>query len=67
MPTLSGEGEEEDVYLILPPTTLTLLSLSFLCLLSYGGGGDGHPEKVSYSPRNKVSATLLEDVRISQE
>ena len=53
-----GAGEEEDVLGVMPPTTLTLLSLHCLRQRASGCGGNGYPEKYSQSTRNKVAATL---------
>ena len=49
------------------PAAQALLPICFLGGWISGFGGYGYPEEDIYLPRNKVAATLLEDVQLGQE
>ena len=51
----------------LSPEMLSFCALCHLHQWAAGCGGRGYPEKDSNTTHNKVSATLIKDVRIRQE
>ena len=67
MPEGGGEGKEADVPGGMTPAAQALLPICFLGGWISGFGGYGYPEEDIYLPRNKVAATLLEDVQLRQE
>ena len=67
MPVGGGEVEEVDVPGGMTPAAKSIIPLCCLGGWTAGCEGDCNPEKYSQSPGHKVTATLIEDVRLRQE